>query len=75
MTTLVIGREALQDTLLPLIGEGGYVDLNGNIINPDDYDNETDYINAIPGMAEYLTQMDNAPDSEWEEVPKECFHV
>jgi len=54
--------------------EGGYTDLEGNIINPDDYDNETDYINAIPGMSEYLTLMDNAPDSEWEDVPREYFH-
>jgi len=55
--------------------EGGYLDENGNVINPDDYDNETDYINAIPGMADYLIKMTNAPDGEFTPVPEEWFNV
>jgi len=33
-------------------------------INPDDYDNDTDYLNAIPGMAEKLLAGHNTPLSE-----------
>jgi len=44
-------------------------------IDPDDYDNDTDYLNAIPGMAEKLIRGMNTPLSECETVPEECFHV
>jgi PHD/YefM family antitoxin component YafN of YafNO toxin-antitoxin module len=37
------------------------------IIDPDDYDNDTDYLNAIPGMAEKLIEGMNTPLSECED--------
>jgi hypothetical protein len=41
-------------------------------IDPDDYPDTTAYLNAIPGMAESIIKLMNAPDSEfkdwnWEE--------
>jgi uncharacterized phage-associated protein len=40
-----------------------------------DYDNDTDYLNSIPGMMESITESINSPPSEWERVPEELFHV
>jgi PHD/YefM family antitoxin component YafN of YafNO toxin-antitoxin module len=37
------------------------------IIDTDDYDNDTDYLNAIPGMAEKLIEGMNTPLSECED--------
>jgi len=44
-------------------------------INPDDFNNDTDYINAVPGLAEKILAARNAPASERERVPRELFHV
>jgi len=39
-------------------------------IDPADYDNNTDYLNAIPGMAESIINSMNAPMSEFEDIPR-----
>jgi len=44
-------------------------------INPDDYDDDTDYINAIPGMKERLLKSLNAPASEFKPAPRKYFNV
>jgi len=82
MTTLVIDRTTPIDSILSIMGASElrlYVDAGRGIIapviDPDDYDNDTDYLNAIPGMAEKLIRGMNTPLSECETVPKEYFHV
>jgi len=45
------------------------------LIDPDDYDSETDYINAIPGLAERLIASANAPASEFTPVPRSRYRV
>jgi hypothetical protein len=49
--------------------------LSPPIIDPDDYDNDTDYLNAIPGMAEKLIEGMNTPLSECERVPRNFYNV
>jgi hypothetical protein len=44
-------------------------------IDPADYEDETAYVNAIPGLAESLLASRNLPDSEFEEVPREYFNA
>jgi len=44
-------------------------------IDPDDYDNDTDYLNAVPGMAESIIESMNAPRSEFKPVPRKYFNV
>jgi len=39
------------------------------VINPDDYDNDTDYLNAIPGLMEAIDAEIESPMSEYEDVP------
>jgi hypothetical protein len=45
------------------------------VIDPADYGNDTDYINAIPGAAERLIKSMNAPASEFSPVPREWLNV
>jgi PHD/YefM family antitoxin component YafN of YafNO toxin-antitoxin module len=77
MATTVLERKTLPEPLsscfaAPRIAmmrqQGGDVVLSP-IIDPDDYDNDTDYLNAIPGMAEKLIAAHNAPASERVPVP------
>jgi hypothetical protein len=72
MATLVIDRAALPEPVsscfaVPRIAviprQDGDVTLSP-IIDPDDYDNDTDYLNAIPGMMESIMESINAPASE-----------
>jgi hypothetical protein len=72
MATLVIDRAALPEPVsscfaAPRIAvipqQDGDVTLSP-IIDPDDYDNDTDYLNAIPGMMESIMESINAPASE-----------
>jgi len=44
-------------------------------INPDDYDDDTDYILAIPGMKERLLKSMNLPASEFHPLPEKYFNV
>jgi len=78
MATMVLERKTLPEPLssyfaAPRIAvipqRGGDVTLSP-VIDPDDYDNDTDYIYAIPGFAEELIELANAPMSEFEERPK-----
>jgi hypothetical protein len=80
---MIIDRAALPDSVSDLFGvpriavvqqQGGDV-LLSPVIDPADYDNDTDYLNAIPGMTEKLINGMNTPLSECETVPEECFHV
>jgi len=72
MATLVIDRATLPEPVsscfaVPRIAmirrQSGDVTLSP-IIDPADYDNDTDYLNAIPGMAEKLISGMNTPLSE-----------
>jgi len=45
------------------------------IIDSDYYDNDTDYLNAIPGMAEKIIAGHNTPLSECYDVPEEWFNI
>jgi len=89
MEALVIDRSA-ADTIFSFMGASriraeGSVDRliltpataedDNDYIDPDDYPDTTAYLNAIPGFVESIRAMENAPDSEWEEIPEECFHV
>jgi len=76
MTTMVIDRASLPDTVShcftsPRIAvipqKDGDVTLSP-IINPDDYDNVTDYLNAIPGMMDTINEGIDAPESECVDV-------
>jgi len=92
MTTLVIDRQMLPESLISFIGsprvlvsaesdkvvltpaeaEDAEDDEYDIDIDPADYDDETDYVNAIPGLAESLLASLNLPDSafknwNWEE--------
>jgi hypothetical protein len=95
MTTLVIDRLALPETILSLIGNAPRIVVSqrqdcGDIvltptfsvdgpdsgyIDPADYSNETDYVNAIPGLTERLLAYRNLPDSEFTSIPREYFSV
>jgi len=44
-------------------------------IDPADYEDETAYVNAIPGLKERLLSYRNLPASEFEEVPEEYFNA
>jgi len=72
MATLVIDRQTLPLPVssfftVPRIAvsqqRGGDVTLSP-VIDPADYDNETDYINAVPGLAEKILAASSAPASE-----------
>jgi len=73
MTTMVLERKTLPESLssyfvTPRIAvsqtkNGGEVTLSP-VIDPNDYDNDTDYLNAIPGMMESIMESINAPKSE-----------
>jgi len=43
--------------------------------DPADYDDETDYICAVPGLADRIVESMKTPPSEWKDVPEECFNV
>jgi len=78
VTTLVIDRGILPESLATLFRtprvkvqqreDGGKATITP-VIDPADYDNETDYLNAIPGMMDSIIEGVNAPDSECKRVP------
>jgi len=83
MATMVIDRASLPDTVShcfasPQIAvipqQDGDVTLSP-VIDPDDYDNDTDYLNAIPGMADKILAARNSPTSEDEDIPEDWRHV
>jgi len=45
--------------------------LTSDVIDPDDYDNETDYINAASGMREKIIEGLNTPLSGCVDVPED----
>ena len=78
MSTLVIDRATLPESVSSLFSsprvavmrrrnDGGVTLFP--IINPEGFDNDTDYLNAIPGMVDKILAADNTPDDEWEDVP------
>jgi len=60
-----VDGDAKRLVLTPEIETGKLDDDDG--IDPDDYPDTTSYLNAIPGFVESIREMENAPDSEWEE--------
>jgi hypothetical protein len=84
MTTIVIDRESLPEPISSLFHtpriavlqrQSGGEALFSPVVNPDDFDNDTDYLNAIPGMMESIIASINAPPEEREQVPEELFNV
>jgi len=80
MTTLVIDRTTPMEDVLSIMGALKLrLDVDAErrtgtivpVIDPDDYDNDTDYLKAIPGMMESILESVNTPRSEFEEVPKD----
>jgi hypothetical protein len=59
MEALLINRKDLPE---PLLSIDDYID-------PDDYDNETDFLNAIPGMREKIINGLNTPLEDCADVP------
>jgi hypothetical protein len=77
--TLVLERTTPIDTLfyfmgaseqLRIVKETGRATIEP-VINPDDYDNDTDYLNAIPGLMEAIDAEIDSPMSEDEDVPED----
>ncbi len=58
MEALAIARKGLSKTLL-------------SVGNSDDYDSETDFLNAIPGMREKIINGLNTPLDECIDVPED----
>ncbi len=91
METLVIERKTLPKRILSYFDTNSIVRIahdadnivftpasefdEDDDINPDDYDDDTDYINAIPGMKERLLESLNAPVSEFKPAPRKYFNV
>jgi hypothetical protein len=88
MDTLVIDRGTLPETLRPIIGASrirveyeadrmvltpAADEADEYDIDPNDYDNDTDYLCAIPGMVEKIVEGRNTPLSECEDVPEDWF--
>jgi hypothetical protein len=81
--TLVLERTTPMDALFSFIGASEQVRMVKDagktvaipVIDPEDYDNDTDYLMAIPGMKEKLVQGMNAPASKCKRVPREYFNV
>jgi hypothetical protein len=78
--TLVLERTTPIDTLFYFMGASGQLRIVREperatatiapIINPDDYDNDTDYLNAVPGLMEAIDAEIESPMSEDEDVPE-----
>jgi hypothetical protein len=83
MEILVLERTTPIDVLFSFVGAGEQVRLKKEddtvtispVVDPDDYNNDTDYLNAIPGMAKKINVARNAPKSERKPVPREWFNV
>jgi len=79
MTTMIIDRSTLPETVsyrfasprIAVIPQKDGDVMLSPVIDPADYDNDTDYLNAIPGMAELIIESMNAPASEFIDVPDE----
>jgi len=77
METLLIDSQTRPESILAFMGvdrllvvkQGSAALLTPNVIDPTDYENDTDYLCAIPGMKESLIELRNAPESEFEDVP------
>jgi len=79
--TLLLERTTPIDMLFSFMGAGEQLRVVretertpaviASVIDPDDYDNETDYINAVPGLAEKILAASNSPLSEDEDIPDE----
>jgi hypothetical protein len=72
METLVIDRSTPIDALFSFMGaqrvkiemkKTGRASISP-VIDPDDYDNDTDYLSAIPGMAESIMAASASPRSK-----------
>ena len=73
MATLVIDRVTLPVELSSLFASPRIVvqqrqdfgeAVFSPVIDPNDFDNDTDYLNAIPGMAEKIIEGNKIPSSE-----------
>jgi hypothetical protein len=70
-TTAIDRKTALPDSVSEPFGAPRIAAVRQpDRIDPADYDNDTDYLNAIPGMAESIISSMNAPMSEFEDIPR-----
>jgi len=58
----------LTPTTEPDGPDDGYID-------PADYANDTEYLNALPGVAERLISYNDLPRSEFRPAPRKFFNV
>jgi LDH2 family malate/lactate/ureidoglycolate dehydrogenase len=84
METLMLERTTPMDALFSFIGaerivvsknDGEHIGQFMAVIDPDAYDNDTDYLNAVPGMAEKILTARNTPTSEDEDIPGDWRNV
>jgi len=83
MATMVLERKTLPEPLSSCFAAQRIVMtrrrsgdiLLSPVIDPADYGNDTDYLNAIPGMAEKIIAGKNTPLSECSRVPEEVFNA
>ncbi|GBU21374.1 hypothetical protein R80B4_01263 [Fibrobacteres bacterium R8-0-B4] len=90
MDTIAIDRKSLPETFLAYIGANPVVRAEfgadsivfspapapgGDFIDPDDYPDDTAYLNALPGAAERILAYDTLPDSAFKPVPRRFFSV
>jgi hypothetical protein len=87
--TFVIDRSAVPGAFLDYIGANPVVraelvadgiafspaPADDGYIDPDDYPDDTAYLNALPGVAERLLAYDSLPDSAFKPVPRRFFDV
>jgi len=85
METMVLERTTPVDAILSFIG-AERVTIRKDVdkitwtpeddyINPDDYDSETDYLCALPGVVERLNRAHNDPNTEFKPVSRKFFDV
>lgn len=83
MATMIIDRKILPEQVMSLFMSPRIAvtkQVTGDvvfspIVNPDDYNCDSDYLHAVPGMVDKILAAANAPDDEWEDVPEELFRV
>jgi hypothetical protein len=79
MATLVLERSTLPDPLssyfvaprIAMIPQRDGDVMLSPIIDPADYDNDNDYLNAIPGMRESIMEASASPMSDDVDVPSD----
>jgi hypothetical protein len=73
---IAVSAEPDRVVLSPATDENAYINGPDNdCIDPADYDDDTDYLCAIPGLVERFRAYRNLPDSAFTPVPSEYFNA